>query len=124
MGLENQIMHVCIIHTESRYVESSITDTNSNVSTYVYVVLSRKKGYDRKIILTFMKRTEHPMRLQRDAIYFHKKYGYYRVGALTDFMLQDINHGINHSRMIVNGSYEALNRSPPHSSKNAPHQIC
>ena len=57
-----------MIHTESRYIESSITDTNSNVSTYVYVVLSSKKGYDRKIILTFLKRKEQPMRLKRDAI--------------------------------------------------------
>ena len=52
-------MHECMKHTESRYIESSITDTNSNVSPYVYVVLSTKKGYDRKIILTLLKRTAY-----------------------------------------------------------------
>ena len=59
LGFENQIMHVCMIHIESRYIESSITDTNSNISTYVYVVLSIKKGYDRKIIWTLLKRTAY-----------------------------------------------------------------
>ena len=64
-------------------------DTNFNLhfffhKTYIYVVQSNKKGYGRKIILTFLKRAKQPMRVKRDEINFHKMYGYYRLGASID----------------------------------------